>query len=128
MKMEEAFKLPLRRTYFKVFTATGQSAFDFPMQFLFPNACLLSEKDQDDIISILNGKKGFIEDIDLSYREGVIYKQGQPFIVIRNWGYLTGKSEYALGLDIEEAKKLQIEFAEWIIDTLTQKRTHGNIY
>ena len=42
--------------------------------------------------------------------------EDNPFIMIRGWGHLTGMC--ALHLDHDVARKIQDDFAKWIVDKL----------
>jgi hypothetical protein len=126
MTYEDVYKGPFTRRYSKVFTKDYGMAFDFPMPMLaslFPNYYPLSEQSQDDILKLLNGKSGHIEDLRLHYdpTNTIIYaNEIHPFIIVRGWGHLTGTGTHALKLSAEEAVKIQTDFAHFIISRLTK--------
>lgn len=73
-----------------------------------------------EVIDILNDKTDKKITAKLEIVDGYkIYMNDKPFITIRGWGYLTGCGG-GLWLDPEVAKKIQDDFAEWIIDKLTK--------
>lgn len=109
--------LPLENYHTKVF-ANGHMAFDFPQKWLYKGCNEISLEDQDKIIAILNGKDESKSDLELTYKNGVIYHNEKEFIIIRGWGYLTGCG--GLSLKGEEAAIIQDEFANYIIEKLTK--------
>ena len=44
--------------------------------------------------------------------------EDKPFIMIRGWGRLTGMCAFHLDHDV--ARKIQDDFAEWILNKLTK--------
>lgn len=111
---EEIF-LPLELYWGKVF-ANGHMAFDFPEKFLYANSITLSDSDKNHIVDILNGKYDKKIDLELTYKNNNIYAGDHEFIIIRGWGHLTGCG--ALNLPVEEAARIQDDFANYIISKL----------
>lgn len=117
----EYFKFPLIYDYGLVFTADYNRAFDFPIFWLYPNAFFLDEKIQKQVVDLLNNPTIKFETkthLNLRFDEtnAIIYQDNKEFIIIRSWGRLTG----LLDLDNETAIKIQTEFANYIIETLTK--------
>lgn len=54
-----------------------------------------------------------------TFDETLILNNGEPFILIRGWGNLTGIGGY--NFDCEKASKIQDDFRDWIIYKLTNK-------
>ena len=82
------------------------------------------EKDleiKEEVIEILNGKIDKKITSKLKIVDGYkIYMDGNPFITVRWWGYLTGHGAGALWLNHDVAKKIQDDFALWILNKLTK--------
>ena len=73
-----------------------------------------------EVIDILNDKTDKKLTNKLEIVDGYkIYMNDKPFITIRGWGYLTGCGG-GLCLDPDTAKKIQDDFAKWIVDKLTK--------
>lgn len=124
--MNKGFKLPLQRSCIKVFTADYTMAFDFMFDmfdemFGDKKLIILSEEQQDDIVAIINGtKKGKIEGIvEYCVGDGTIEVDRRVLLLIRGWGHLTGTG--GLNLPMDEAAKLQDEFANYIVNKLSGK-------
>lgn len=75
-------------------------------------ACSLMDK----LADILNGKTDPVSSRKYEYRAPEILLDGEVLFVVRGWGYLTGTG--GLNLPVEEANKIQDEFAEWVIEKL----------
>jgi len=72
------------------------------------------------IISLLNGEK-----VEKYNKNDIIVKKDNLFvkgnlITVRGWGKLTGTSEGCYHLNHTDAAKLQDEFIQWIVDTITE--------
>lgn len=111
---EEVF-LPLELYWSKVF-ANGHMAFDFPQKWQYENCLELTESEQNHIIDILNGNCDEKINHTLTYKNNDIYVGDNEFIIVRGWGHLTGCG--ALNLPVEEAAKIQDDFANYIITKL----------
>jgi len=116
--------LPLEYHYGKTF-CNNHMAFDFPMKMLYANALILNPDQQQQIVKVINNV-GFIPTINLptilTYRDGIIFAYDhddneREFIILRGWGHLTGVG--GLALKGTDAAKIQDDFAEYIINTLT---------
>ena len=113
------FKFPLKRTYSKVFTADFNMAFDFAFKILFPNAIVFTHEQQDMFVAAFNGNNKLqtsFPNAEYKIDNGIIYIDGHEFILIRGWGYLTGVG--GLGLSHLEAKKIQDELGEYLLNVL----------
>lgn len=114
------WKPPFRLScgYGNVYDARG----NFCFQFDFSSGDYKKDEEvQQKIIDILNDKtdKKIIKKLKIvdGYK---IYMDGNPFITVRWWGYLTGHGAGALWLDHNLAKEIQDDFAIWIVDKLTK--------
>ena len=119
---EDVYTFPFTRRYSKVFTKDSNSAFDFAMKLLFPLAVNINDDTKDLVVAKLNGTNTIqftIPGLEYDPTSGLIYQDGLEFILIRGWGYLTGSSSYACGLEPEKAKEIQDNFAKFIIEKLS---------
>lgn len=121
---KEAYKFPLKKDegYGKVFTVDNNMAFDFAPKWLYDDAITLSDQRRQDVVDVINGtRRPSKNDYKLEYNSenGMIRLDNKSFILIRGWGYLTGSG--GLKLPWKTAKKLQDDFAQYIIDQLTFK-------
>ena len=73
------------------------------------------------ILRILNGETNekIIAKLTIIDWYKILLNDNIPFITIRGWGYLTGCGG-GLCLDPDIAKKIQDDFAKWIVDKLTK--------
>lgn len=123
MTFKEVYKFPLKvdeYCSFITWTADKQRAFDWCVN--------ISPEKQQELIDMLNGTKQHQFKYKF-YREGIeihsenpIFK-GEPVLLIRGWGYLTGIG--GLHLPQEEAIKIQDEFGDYIVEQLN--KNHENI-
>lgn len=107
---------PFERYYRCVYDAEG----DFCFRFTFESGDYdKDEEKQQTIIDILNDKTNRKLTNKLEIVDGYkIYMDGSPFIMIRGWGRLTGLGAGGLWLDHDVARKIQDDFAKWIVDKL----------
>ncbi len=110
------WKPPFRLSCGYVYDAKG----NFCFQFTFDTGNYeKNEEVQQEIINILNDKtdKKIIKKLKIvdGYK---IYMEDKPFIMIRGWGRLTGMCAFHLDHDV--ARKIQDDFAEWILNKLTK--------
>ena len=132
LNFKEVYEFPLemmRATSSKIFTKSHNMAFDFPISFLkgiYPNLMEISVESRKKILDIINGDRESSEmttKLKLRYDPDttVIYHKHEgvdrEFIIVRGWGHLTGVG--GLNLSAEEATRIQTEFAEYIIEKLT---------
>jgi len=116
---KEYFKFPLKRQYSKVFTDDYGMALDFVLPMMVENAFKISDDDKDNVVRILNGEKATMGvKLNLEYKGGTIYANGQEFMWVRSWGRLTGIGGY--NLPSEKASAIQDDFAKYVIDTLNE--------
>jgi hypothetical protein len=75
----------------------------------------------NDLIQVLNNEKTPSEPILTEYQvKGPdIIVGGRLWLRIRGWGYLTGHSEFALGLLPSEAASKQNELRTWILEKIS---------
>ena len=80
-----------------------------------------SQKELKRIIDILNGDSTFKYDRNsIKAEKDVIYINKESIVLVRGWGHLTGSG--GLGMKPNDAAKLQDEFIEWIINTISEDR------
>lgn len=111
------WKPPFRLSCGYVYDSAG----DFCFQFTFKTGDYDKDEEiQQKIIDILNDKIDKRITSKLEIVDGYkIYAWDNPFIMVRGWGHLTGLS--ALHLDHDVAKKIQDDFAMWILNKLTKR-------
>lgn len=118
MKWQDVYKLPLKvDDYCPIITWTAdkQRAFDWCVD--------VSLEKQQELIDKINDTKQHQFKYKF-YRDGIgIYSEnpkfnGEPILIIRGWGYLTGSG--GLHLSSEEAIKIQDEFGDYIIEQLNK--------
>ena len=68
------------------------------------------------IIGILNGTLKKKVTNKVTYEQGYIKLDGQPMLLLRGWGHLTGCG--ALNLPPDQAAKIQDDFANWVVNKL----------
>jgi hypothetical protein len=131
---KQVYQFPLKTDEYghKAYTNDDNMAFDFAEKWLDGNAWTVSKEEEAKIVYLLNQEvpEALEKHFEYTFNSTVstifigvgatmpIYK---PFIIIRGWGHLTGKGG-GLGLPANEGKRLQREFAEFIIDRLQGKR------
>lgn len=127
MDFKDVYKLPLSKEegYDKVFHSNGHMAFDFLRRYKEGSEDVrsLSEDSKMKIVNILNGDDTQKIKHPLKHEDGYIWLsidgEWYKIMLIRGWGYLTGCG--ALHLPPEEAAKIQDDFADWIVETLSKK-------
>ena len=118
MTFKDIYKFPLKvDDYCPVITWTAdkQRAFDWCVD--------VSSEKQQELIDIINGTKQhqfkhkfYRKDIEI-YSDNPIF-EGEPILLIRGWGYLTGIG--GLHLSSEEASKIQDDFGDYIVKQLNK--------
>ncbi len=68
------------------------------------------------LASILNGEEKPSGGTTYVYDSPEIYADGKLLLVVRGWGHLTGSG--GLNLHLEEAERIQDQFAECVISKL----------
>ncbi len=86
---------------------------DFAFQFLAGG-----EETKQKCLQILNGEIKEYKRQNITHKNGEISVDGHPFILIRNWGGLTGTGGY--NLDERWASKIQDSLEEYIVEKLTK--------
>lgn len=118
MTFKEVYKFPLKGDEYCdiiTWTADKQRAFDWRVD--------ISLEKQQELIDVINGTKQpqfkykFYRDGIEIYSENPIFK-GEPILIIRGWGYLTGIG--GLYLPQEEAIQIQDEFGDYIVEQLNK--------
>lgn len=106
MKALEVYKPPFRADGVFIFSANN-------VMTLMASDC---HNDPDKLMArtcqILNGEVKSNGNPNLTYSNGEIYNGAQLLLVVRGFGHLTGNG--GLGLNVEEALKIQDEFGEWL--------------
>lgn len=77
------------------------------------------EKMMQRTVEILNGQSESMGCPDVGCDNGEIYINGDPFLVVRGWGYLTGIC--GLNLPEEKAATIQDDFAVWVVEKIRGK-------
>ena len=118
MNWRDCYKLPLKVDEycdFITWTADKQRAFDWCVD-------IPLDKKQE-LIDVLNNTvqrsfkyKFYQEGIEI-YSDNPIF-EGEPVLLIRGWGYLTGVG--GLHLPQEEAIRIQDEFGDYIVEQLNK--------
>ena len=118
MKWQDVYKLPLKVDEYCpiiTWTADKQRAFDWCVD-------IPLDKKQE-LIDVLNNTvqrsfkyKFYQEGIEI-YSDNPIF-EGEPVLLIRGWGYLTGPG--GLHLPQEEAIRIQDEFGDYIVEQLNK--------
>lgn len=118
MTFKEVYKFPLKvdeSCPIITWTADKQRAFDWCVN--------ISLEKQQELVDMINGIKQYQFKYKF-YREGIeihsenpIFK-GEPVLLIRGWGYLTGTG--GLHLPQEEAIRIQDEFGDYIVEQLNK--------
>lgn len=118
MTFKEVYKFPLKvdeSCPIITWTADKQRAFDWCVN--------ISLEKQQELVDMINGIKQhqfkykfYREGIEI-YSENPIFK-GEPVLLIRGWGYLTGIG--GLHLPQEEAIRIQDEFGDYIVEQLNK--------
>ena len=118
MTFKEVYKLPLKGDEYCdiiTWTADKQRAFDWCVD--------ISLEKQQELIDVINGTKQpqfkykFYRDGIKIYSENPIFK-GEPILIIRGWGYLTGIG--GLYLPQKGAIRIQDEFGDYIVEQLNK--------
>lgn len=119
MDFKEVYKLPFKLYNYTVLTNDMKRAFDFNIKALLIHLddVVLSPKQKELIVDKLNGKTT-TPIIDVSYKSPYLYIKDKCIAVVRGWGYLVGTG--GLNLPEEEAAKIQDDFGNWIVETLTK--------
>jgi hypothetical protein len=110
---EDIYVLPLEKDSY------GSQVYDQRDNFVFQFE-EVNEKNQQDILNILNGFQNPTVEHSFVNKDGEIWMDGERHIItIRGWGNLTGTGAHNLPED--EAANIQDTFAAWIIEKLTKK-------
>jgi len=89
--------------------------------FDYSNMRLLSKEDKQNVIDLINGTRvGKIEaKVTYDQNEQTVNLDGQPILLIRGWGHLTGTG--GLNLPLDQAAAFQDSFANYIVEKLSGK-------
>lgn len=109
LTFKEVYQLPLTVDDYMsyIWSANGVMTFDN----LIDDKNVLSE-----ILEILNGTSEKKVTCEVMYEKGYIKIAGQPILLLRGWGHLTGCG--ALNLPPNQAAKIQDDFANWVVNKL----------
>lgn len=115
MDFKEIYKLPFR------IIIDGMCAMSSNNVKTFTAFDPASQVELKRIIDILNGDSTIKYDRNsIRAEKDAIYVNKESIILVRGWGYLTGSG--GLGMNPNDAAKLQDEFIEWIVDTISEDR------
>lgn len=78
---------------------------------------LLKKEISKQVVALLNGEEGATPFNDVSYDAQHIKIGGEPILLVRGWGHLTGR----LRINPSSARQIQTNFVEW-----TAKKLQGN--
>ena len=126
MEWKEVYKFPLKvveATPFVAVTNDNKHAFDFvSTRDCYVPAFTVPYDYAMRFVNVINGENKTDFAPNFTYDNGFVYFGELPVIRVRGWGYLTGKGKYALGLNGEDAVRLQNEFGGYIADKLNGKQ------
>lgn len=106
MTFKEIFKGPFTLDDFKAYVWSDNGVMTFTC--LTYNDVLLEA-----LIEKLN--YGSSDHYNVSYEKGIIYVDNVGVFLMRGWGHLTG----SLNLPSEKAAKIQDDFCNWVVKTLS---------
>lgn len=109
-KITEIFQPPFRADGAFIFSANGVMSLMAADCWNYPDEMMAR------IATILNGESKPKGNPRIGLNDMEICINGDPLLTIRGWGYLTGAG--GLNLSIEEAEKIQSDFAHWVVDRL----------
>lgn len=66
------------------------------------------------IVALLNGEEGATPFNDVSFDDQHIKVGGEPILLVRGWGHLTGR----LRINPPAAKQIQADFVKWTAEKL----------
>lgn len=112
LTFRDLYKFPFHQAKYGSWVYDADSNFIF--QFEFNN-----EDTRKKVIDILNGDLLEYKRQEVEHKDGMIYVDGNEFILIRGWGNLTGVGAY--NLDGDWAAKIQDTLAEYIVEKLGKK-------
>lgn len=84
------------------------------------NLSLYSDRILERVCQILNDEDTPVGAPKIGYDNGELYLNGDPFLAIRGWGYLTGIG--GLNLPEDTAASIQDQFAMWVANKITGKQ------
>jgi hypothetical protein len=115
LSFKDLYKFPFHQAKFGSWVYDANSNFIFQFQ-------MDNQSTQEKCIEILNGNLTPTKGNKFVHKEGMIYlskdEKLHEFILIRNWGGLTGTGGY--NLDAEYACKIQDTLADYIIEKLNK--------
>ena len=109
LSFKDLYQFPCHQAKYGSWVYDANSNFIF--QFEFDNI-----ETREKTIKILNGELLEYKKQNVKLKDGVIFVNEHPFIMIRGWGNLTGVGAYNLNGDY--ATKIQDTLAEYIIEKL----------
>lgn len=107
MNFLDIYQPPFRAEGVMIFSANNV------MALMALNLYHCPEKMMKRTVDVLNGESSAVGNPDVGCEGGEIYVNGDPFLVVRGWGHLTGRG--ALNLSENEAAKIQDDFAAWVV-------------
>lgn len=105
MNFLEIYRPPFHAEGVCIYTANNIMAFMATNLGRFPKQMMQRT------VEILNGDSEPVGNPDVGWDNGEIYINGDPFMAVRGWGYLTGAN--GLNLSENEATEIQNNLVEW---------------
>jgi len=109
LSFKDLYKFPFHQAKYGSWVYDADSNFIFQFQFD-------DKETQEKLIKILNEETEDYKRQNVTSESGLISVDGQPFILIRGWGSLTGIGGYNLNGDY--AAKIQDTLEEYIVNKL----------
>ncbi len=110
MNFLDVYRPPFRADGPMIYSSNGVLAL------MAENIAYYPEQMMKRTVEILNGESESMGCPDVGCDNGEIYVNGDPFLMVRGWGHLTGVG--ALNLPVEEAAVIQDEFAVWVVEKI----------
>ena len=111
LSFKDLYKFPFHQADYTNWVYDADSNFIFQFQFN-------DKETQEKLIKILNGEIEDYKRQNVTSESGLISVGGQPFVLIRNWGRLTGIGGY--NLDGDYAARIQDSLEEYIVEKLSK--------
>lgn len=116
MDFKKVYPAPFKTDGVYVWSSPGADGFETMALMLYESLDEQGEAILNRIVQLLNGDAKPNKPQLLSYSAPEILLNGEPFLVVRGWGYLQTATKTNA-----EAAKIQDDFAAWVIDKLTMK-------
>lgn len=116
MRWYEVYKLPLRISFWKVYSSNHVMAFDFCNPLFHTNTVQIPEHEKETLVKVLNWLLDLKIKYDLKKDWWYILLDWKRFLFIRWWWYLTWV--WWLNLSAKEAEEIQKDFLDYIFKKL----------